>query len=418
VIFGSVCSGIEAASVAWHSLGWRASFLSDIDPFARTVLQHHYPEVPLHGDFTSIKEDEYEPIDLLVGGTPCQSFSLAGLRGGMDDERGNLSLEFARLAQRLRPRWIVWENVPGVLSSNGGRDFGSILGALVELGYGISYRVLDAQNFGVPQRRRRVFVVGYLGDYRRAAAVLLEPQSLARHTASRRKTKESFTAFTPSGFAGFSESNIVGTLRGRIAGASGGGETLVAGIEFGVDGGKFVDCATTVDTHARNSPIGNQLSTAVLEYRDHAIAGTLMASGAGMERPAGVGSECDFVIPDVIAFSCKDYGADAGGKAPTMRAMEFDKSHINGGGQIAIAYQDNAESAKQGLVVRRLTPIECERLQGFPDNYTLIPWDPTGKRNSMAPDTLRYRALGNSMATPVMKWIGQRIELVDNLNFY
>jgi len=154
------------------------------------VLQHHYPDVPLHGDFTTIKGDEYEPIDLLVGGTPCQSFSIAGLRGGLDDDRGNLALEFLRLAQRTRPKWLVWENVPGVLSSNRGRDFGSIIGGMVECGYGIAYRVLDAQYFGVAQRRRRVFVVGCLGDSRRAAAVLFGRESVRRDSPPSREARE------------------------------------------------------------------------------------------------------------------------------------------------------------------------------------------------------------------------------------
>ena len=190
MIYGSVCSGIEAATVAWHPLGWKPAFFSEIEPFPRAVLAHHYPQVRLHGDFTTIGADEYGAIDLLVGGTPCQSFSIAGLRGGLDDDRGNLALEFLRLADRKRPRWLVWENVPGVLSSNGGRDFGSILGGMGELGYGTAYRILDAQHFGVPQRRRRVFVVGYLGDWRRAAAVLFERHSLSGHPAPRRETRE------------------------------------------------------------------------------------------------------------------------------------------------------------------------------------------------------------------------------------
>lgn len=185
--YGSVCSGIEAATAAWHPLGWRPSFFSEIEAFPRSVLAHHYPDVPLHGDFTTIEADQYEPIDLLVGGTPCQSFSIAGLRGGLADDRGNLALEFLRLAQRTRPKWLVWENVPGVLSSNGGRDFGAILAGMVECGYGFAYRVLDAQYFGVAQRRRRVFVVGCLGDWRRAAAVLFERHSLQGHSAPRRE---------------------------------------------------------------------------------------------------------------------------------------------------------------------------------------------------------------------------------------
>jgi DNA (cytosine-5)-methyltransferase 1 len=167
-----------------------ACIFSEIEKFPREVLAHHYPDVPLHGDFTTIEENQYGSIDLLVGGTPCQSFSVAGLRKGLDDDRGNLSLEFIKLAQRERPRWVVWENVPGVLSSNGGRDFGSFLSALGQSGYGFAYRVLDAQYFGVAQRRRRVFVVGYLGDWRRAAAVLFERESLRGNPAPSREKGE------------------------------------------------------------------------------------------------------------------------------------------------------------------------------------------------------------------------------------
>ena len=184
--YGSACSGIEAASAAWHHLGWQPVFFSEIEPFLRAALAARWPGVPIHGDFTTIEKDTYEPIDLLVCGTPCQDFSVAGLRAGLAGERGFLTIEFVRLAERLRPRWLVWENVPGVLSSDDGRAFGLFLGALGECGYGIAYRVLDAQHFGVPQRRRRVFLVGYLGDWRPAAAVLFERESLRGDTAPRR----------------------------------------------------------------------------------------------------------------------------------------------------------------------------------------------------------------------------------------
>ncbi len=214
---GSVCSGIEAATAAWHGLGWKPSFFSEIETFPRAVLAHHYPDVPLHGDFTTIVGDEYEPIDLLVGGTPCQSFSIAGLRGGLDDDRGNLALEFLRLAQRTRPKWLVWENVPGVLSSNGGRDFGSIIGGMVECGYGIAYRVLDAQYFGVAQRRRRVFVVGCLGDAASAAAVLFERHSLQGHSAPRREKGEGVAgAITAGAFNGGAGGRPEGAAAGHF----------------------------------------------------------------------------------------------------------------------------------------------------------------------------------------------------------
>jgi DNA (cytosine-5)-methyltransferase 1 len=187
VSFLSVCSGIEAASVAWEPLGWKACGFAEIEKFPSAVLAHHWPETPNMGDMTKHHEwpNTLRP-DLIVGGTPCQAFSVAGLRQGLADPRGNLTLVFLGLLEQLRPRWVVWENVPGVLSDKTGA-FGAFLGGLGELGYGFAYRILDAQHFGVPQRRRRVFVVGYLGDWRRAAAVLFEPESMRGDHPPRRE---------------------------------------------------------------------------------------------------------------------------------------------------------------------------------------------------------------------------------------
>ena len=190
----SVCSGVEAASVAWKGLDWNPLAFSEIEKFPSEVLKHHYPNVENLGDMTNYKEWNFgkQSVDVVVGGTPCQSFSVAGLRKGMEDPRGNLALTFCAILDKFRPKWFVWENVPGVLSSNKGRDFGSFLGAVAELGYGASYRVLDAQNFGVPQRRRRVFVVGHLGDWRPSAEVLFESESLSWDSdKSRKKRKDS-----------------------------------------------------------------------------------------------------------------------------------------------------------------------------------------------------------------------------------
>jgi len=337
--YGSVCSGIEAATAAWHHMGWQPAFFSEIEKFPCAVLQHHYPDVPLHGDFTTIRENEYGTIDLLVGGTPCQSFSVAGLRGGLDDDRGNLALEFCRLAQREQPRWIVWENVPGVLSSNGGRDFGSILGALEDLGYGLAYRVLDAQYFGVAQRRRRVFVVGYLGDWRPAAAVLFERHSMSGHPAPRRRSREEVAAGAATGAEG---SGSVGRERPDLAGP------LTAGMCKGPRGTEAVE------------------SGHVIAIGFYANEGT---HGAG----------------------------DNANMSPTLKA------HSACSNLAAVATQS---------IVRRLTPTECERLQGFPDNFTAIPWRKKGVED--CPDGPRYKALGNSMAVPVMRWIGERIQLVDD----
>lgn len=220
--YGSVCSGIEAASVAWEPLGMEPSWFAEIEDFPSRVLAHRFPHVVNHGDFTKISDPG--AIDVLVGGTPCQSFSIAGLRGGMADSRGNLALEFFRLAARARPRWIVWENVPGVLSSNAGRDFGAILGALVELGYGFAYRVLDAQFFGVPQRRRRVFVVGCAGDWRSAAAVLFERDSVPRDPPPRCSERR-----------GVARGAGEGAANDRISGALTGGASEGAGHRIGPD---------------------------------------------------------------------------------------------------------------------------------------------------------------------------------------
>ena len=239
-----------------------------------------------------------EQIDVLVGGTPCQSFSVAGLRRGLADPRGNLALVYLGILDKYRPSWCVWENVPGVLSSNGGRDFGAFLGALGQLGYSFAYRMLDAQHFGVPQRRRRVFVVGHLGDWRRAAEVLFEREG----------------------------------VRGDLS---------------------KIDSTSTTTVEKFGKPIkttGYQGDVCVTENDIHPC---LSASGGN-----------------------------------------------NGGGTGAIMLTSRG--------IRRATPIECERLQGFPDNWTKV--------TATTKDGPRYKAIGNSMAVPVMRWIGEGIASVLSLS--
>lgn len=366
MIFGSVCSGIEAASVAWEPLGWKAAWFSEIERFPSAVLAHHYPEVPNLGDMTKLRDrDDLAPIDLLVGGTPCQSFSVAGLRGGLDDERGNLALEFCRLVGRNRPRWIVWENVPGVLSSGGGRDFGSIVGALAELGYGCAWRVLDAQYFGVPQRRRRVFLVGHLGDWRPAGAVLFERESLRRNPPPSREEGE---------------------------GAAGGATHSLRGEGFDA----------SEDGTGRGTPL---------------VA--LCLNAGGQRRDDGESQTCVVnAREDPIHTSGKSLplGARDTGHAMAFVQNTRDEVRLMGGdGQIVGALAAEPGMKQQAYIktnrVRRLTPTECERLQGFPDGFTLIPW--RGKSANQCPDGPRYKALGNSMAVPVMRWIGERIAYLD-----
>ena len=340
MVYGSVCSGIEAATVAWEPLGWRASFFSEIEAFPRAVLRHRFPHVPLHGDFTTIKGDEYEPIDVLVGGTPCQSFSIAGLRGGLDDDRGNLSLEFLRLADRTRARWILWENVPGVLSSFEGRDFGAIVTGLVELGYGCAWRILDAQYWGLAQRRRRVFLVGCFGNWRGAAAVLFERASLQGHPAPSRQARES----------------IAGTL--GESSQSGGSRTTDLD-----NSGAFIPVQANTLMSFGHGP--NPLDETLVAFGGNRTSGPIDVTPALLAQP-GSGFKCDFESETFITAA---------------------------------------------VAVRRLTPREAERLQGFPDDYTAIPW--RGKPAAECPDGPRYKALGNSMAVPVVRWIGRRIAMVD-----
>lgn len=325
--YGSLCSGIEAATVAWHDLGWQPQFFSDIEKFPNAVLEHHYPDVPNHGDMTNFGDWPDESIDLLVGGTPCQSFSVAGLRKGLDDPRGNLALTYLAIAERYAPRWLVWENVPGVLSSRGGRDFGSFLGALGKLGYGFAYRVLDAQFFGVAQRRRRVFVVGYLGDWRRAAAVLFERTSLRRDIApSREAGKETARDFVPS----------------------------------------VANCLETT-SHDYSRADGFNMIAQPVAIAENTIGRQPMNGGNGN-------------------------GFTVNGPMYTLNSTGVH-------GVAGYIHQDTS--------ARRLTPKECERLQGFPDGYTDI--------YENTPDTPRYKALGNSMAVPVMNWIGEKINKVDKI---
>jgi len=343
----SVCAGIEAASVAWHDMGWEPVAFSEIEPFPCAVLAHHYPNVPNWGDMTKFKEWPDESIDILVGGTPCQSFSVAGLRKGLDDPRGNLMLTYLAIADKYRPEWLVWENVPGVLSSGGGADFATFLGALGELGYGFAYRILDAQFFGVAQRRRRVFVVANSRDWRRAAAVLFERESLSGNPAPRRKKgKEASGTFT-------ARTNI-----------------------------------------SRNNP----------EHLVPEVVGTL-SDGAHM----GGGVTDKMLTQDVLSrcLMAKHMRLDSETEtyvvAPSLTASN-DPSRSPQSNEVT---QQVAACYAAAMQVRRLTPKECERLQGFPDDYTAITY-----KKKPAVDGPRYKALGNSMAVPVMRWIGNRIQML------
>jgi DNA (cytosine-5)-methyltransferase 1 len=348
--YGSVCSGIEAASVAWHDLGWEPQWFSEIEQFPSEVLKYRFPHVPNLGDMTRINQNpiaDERPIDLLVGGTPCQSFSVAGLRKGLDDPRGNLMLTFLSIADKFRPKWVVWENVPGVLSSNGGKDFGTFLGALGELGYGFAYRVLDAQYFGVAQRRRRVFVVGYLGDWRVAAAVLFESESLQGNPKPSRKKREEVASDAQGSVGTTGIPNVCPTIGCKLA-----------------------------------KQVNNQMI---------------------------MNAEAFFHVVNLqpIAFKVRG-GCEGGGKGYLGQEDQAFTISTMQDQQIA-----QPIAVLRSMAIRRLTPKECERLQGFPDDWTKIPY--RNKEADQCPDGPRYKACGNSMAVPVMRWIGERINLIESM---
>jgi len=379
----SLCSGIEAATVAWHPLGWKPVAFSEIEKFPSEVLAHHYPDVPNLGDMTQFKEWNYEEgsIDLVVGGTPCQSFSVAGLRKGLEDPRGNLALTFCGILNKFRPKWFVWENVPGVLSSGGGRDFGSFLGALVKLGYGFSYRVLDAQYFGVAQRRRRVFVVGHLGDWRPTAEVLFESESLQRNIKPSRKEEQDPPGFIETGFGAYRQSTVGGTTKASGGVLGGGSETFI----------HVADKAPKLTSSAAGiSRVGND-TTADSQYIAQAFHAT-QDPISGKKSPC-LGATSKIGVAYNITFN------DANG---TRKDRPNGGMYVNETNVSNTITQAGVGTFPTNMRVRRLTPIECERLQGFPDGYTDV--------RETCPDGPRYKALGNSMAVPVMRWIGQRIE--------
>jgi DNA (cytosine-5)-methyltransferase 1 len=475
--FGSVCSGIEAASVAWLPLGWRASFHAEIEAAPSAVLAHHYPGVPNLGDFTRI-ENPPKPIDVLVGGTPCQSFSVAGKRLGLDDPRGNLAVEYLRLARRLGPRWLVWENVPGVLSSNRGRDFGAFLGLLAELGYGWAYRVLDAQYFGVPQRRRRVFVVGHLGDWRRAAAVLFEREGLCGHPAPRREAgagvADSLEAslgrrcgqpscgtrdgqliadgFRPSVHGGWAEGIgpimadrgsstdhiIAHTLRadGFDASEDGTGRgTPLVPVAFGWNKSAAQTMRIDETTDALQA---SATSNPAVAYQCH--GNNVGPMGTMRKGDGGLTSGVPFIVNAAESCAVKDHarrsetarcldstGGFASSQGGTVVAQPYNIVGLGQEGRnhayptqtsgclqhkgLAATGNEAGTLIQAASAVRRLTPRECERLQGFPDDYTLVPY-----RGKPMADGPRYKMLGNSMCTNVMRWIGERIQMVDGMD--
>ena len=458
----SVCSGMEAASVAWHPLGWQPVGFSEIEPFPCAILKHRFPNTPNHGSLTEHHTWPIEQgaVDLLVGGTPCQSFSVAGLRKGLADPRGNLALTFLALADRLKPRWIVWENVPGVLSSGGGRDFGSFLGALVELGYGFAYRVLDAQHFGVPQRRRRVFVVACLGDWRAPAEVLSLREGLRGYLEAGGKKRKSPAADAGSGVeagvecaTGKRTHALTASQKGATEDGTGRGTPIVidrAAFNQGVNAqyephiaeSEVMDSLVARGPHAVGQPLPHIVQASELRLRgqitEQKTVPTLLANTkSGDNDPLAVhaitfqpgnlrreaGAEPSTTTTTTLKASAGDQTPHVAYPVVPLDGMNLLSRLGKCGEEHSMQnFQDGdpAFTLRKGgvqhgvltpMAVRRLTPVECERLQGFPDNWSRIPWK--GKPEEDCPDGPRYKACGNSMAVPVMRWIGERIAAVE-----
>lgn len=363
----SVCSGIEAVSVSWKSLGWKPVGFSEIEKFPCEVLKHHYPSVPNLGDMTNYKEWQIEKPDIIIGGTPCQSFSIAGLRKGLEDPRGNLTLTFIGLLDHFKPTWFVWENVPGVLSNNKGRDFHTFIEGLQEIGYSLSWRVLDAQFFGVPQRRKRVFVVGHRSaDWRYSYKALFESESLSGYLEKSRNkgsTRQATTKSTESIKRNEWPKQVTDTLCHSYADKMGLENQHING-----------GCSQFVPIpydYQRMGQYGNGSKSSTKLARDYKDATDLVVyeSHPNDSRVKPMGEVCSTVV-----------------------------ARWGTGGNNTPLVGDSR--------IRRLSPIECERLQGFPDDYTNIKGDKT-------PYGARYKALGNSMAVPVIEWIGRGIQKVE-----
>lgn len=396
--YASVCTGIATDSLSFPK-HWTCAWNAEVGAFPSRVLKHYHPDTPNLGDMRALdrrrgSKAEYvraRPIDIITGGTPCQSFSVAGKRGGLDDHRGNLALTFARIAGITGARWILWENVPGVLSSSEGRDFGAFLGALAKRGYHLAYRVLDAQWFGVPQRRRRVYVVGYLGDWRYPAAVLFDSASLYGNPPARKKE-------------GQGVASTITASSHRSGGATAGNNPgIVNAVVEGCD--LFNQDLTGEIAHTLRVSTDNGLQST-----PHIIASTLTTRCGGLRRDL----EMDTFIPEIThcltggSFDASEDGTGRGtplvaigeNQRGELRMMSTAAALGQGGGKPGQGYP----AAMIGSRVRRLTPLECERLQGLPDNYTAIPG---------ASDSERYAAIGNGWARPVVEWISNRIAAVD-----
>lgn len=382
--FGSLFSGIGGFDLGFEQAGMQCAWQVEIDPKCRALLKSKFPHTEIHSDVRSVGKSNLTPVDLVCGGFPCQDVSVAGRRAGLAGERSGLWFEFARILDELKPPAVIVENVPGLLSSNGGRDFAVIVHGLVKLGYGIAWRVLDAQYFGVAQRRRRVFIVGCAGESgtRKAAQILALAEGMCGNPKPSGKARTLAPTLSSSG-AGV----------GRTGNERTEAEFLVAAPLRASGPSRCMD-----DDGYPQNLIAQTLLAKGNDPHDPSLM-TCVVDGAQITSPDNRSQPSAHTAPTLakdsrpLCFDCKasanHTGAPQTDIAPTMRSMGRSKSHMNGGGHLAI---------QVAYTVRRLTPTECERLQGFPDGWT-----------AGFADSVRYRMLGNAVAVPVARWSAKRI---------
>lgn len=435
----SLFSGIEAASVAWEPLGWEPMAFAEIEPFPSAVLAARFPGVPNLGDVTkvnwrSLVKSIGKP-DVLVGGSPCQSFSIAGTRTGLGGASG-LMWEYVRAVREVRPRWVLWENVPGALSSTHGEDFGCLLRSLDALGYGLAWRVLDAQFFGVAQRRERVFLVGRLGDPGGPCQVLFEPDCLPWDPPQGREKRKELAAAAGRGAACAGFKYSAGSAANGIGYEEESSNTLTAdwhapavipineqvatrsralgrgtGLGVGSDG----DPAFTLLANHPHCVAAEPCAVRMREGRAGGGKGPLVQEGVSGTIATG-NDQTIFSFAQGSRDEARDQG-DVVGTIGTTASQAVCLSDDTSNAAVdeeccgTLKCGGAVPSVMRHMVVRRLMPVECERLQGFPDEWTRIPWK--GRPADECPDGPRYKAVGNSMAVPVMRWLGERIGMAD-----
>lgn len=451
--FGSLFSGVGGFDMGLEAVGMKCAWQVEVEPQAASVLRYRWPAVDLHADVRNVGRSNLAPVDLICGGFPCQDLSVAGKRAGLAGERSGLFHEFMRVVDELAPRWVLIENVPGLLSSNGGRDMGTVLGVLGRLGYGWAYRCLDTQYFGPPQRRLRVFIVGRAGGFC-PPEVLLEPEGLPWNPAPRREAREGSAGRTQDGIGG--AGGVADTLSVGANQTSGfRGEAVANALPTKYRGDPHEGTDTLVahtlrsegaDASEDGTGRGTPLVVTPIDMRQvsrgEKLTNNRPGGSSGGPPGAGIGEPGDpafsvtertqvVAITNDVAPTLTVGGRDKGagdsyesggataGNNPGVRnvfPVGFDQYNASLSGDVSATIAGtefhNRRPAVLIAVPRRITPRECERLQGWPDDWTRWGRTPDGEVRELS-DSARYRMAGNGVSKPPAEWIARRIMMAD-----